>query len=82
MHDRGGLDHRIDLHSRMRRAGRRAADQQRLHHAAALHFGGDVDHLIEAWRDQAGQANHVDLLLLGRVENGSAGTMTPRSIIS
>ena len=54
----------------MGRAGRRPADQQRLDHAATLHLGGDIDHFVEARRDEAGETDHVHPLLFRRVENG------------
>jgi hypothetical protein len=44
-------------------AGRCAADQQRLLHAEALHFAGDVGHFFERRGDQAGQADDVHAML-------------------
>jgi hypothetical protein len=46
-----------------------AADQQRNVEPLALHFGGDMHHLVERGRDQAGQADDVDLLGLGNLED-------------
>ncbi len=51
------------------RAGGGAADQQRNVEALALHFGGDERHLVERGRDEAGEADDVDLLLLGLIED-------------
>ena len=53
----------MDLDRGMDAAGRRAADQQRNVEALALHLGGDMHHLVERRRDQAGEADDVDLLL-------------------
>jgi hypothetical protein len=54
-------------------AGRRAADQQRLLHAQALHFAGDVGHFFERRGDQAGQADDVDAMLERGLQDVVAG---------
>ena len=74
---------RADLDRGVDAAGRRAADEERHVEALALHLGGDVAHLVERRRDQAGEADDVDLPL-ARGLRGScvAGTMTPRSMTS
>ena len=59
----------MDLDRRMHAAGRRAADQQRNVEALALHFGGDMHHLVERGRDQAGKPDDVDIFLFGGLEN-------------
>ena len=46
-----------------------AADHQRNGEAQPLHFLGDMDHLVQRGRDEAGQADDVDLVLAGRIEN-------------
>ena len=53
----------MDLDRGVDAARRRAADQQGNVEALALHFGGDMNHLVERRRDEAGEADHVDLLL-------------------
>ncbi len=60
-----------DLDRGVQARGRRAADQQRDRHALALHLGGDVDHLVERWRDQPGQADQVGADLACRLEDPS-----------
>ncbi|MCY1223882.1 hypothetical protein D9M72_360220 [compost metagenome] len=60
---------RIDLDRRMDAAGRRAADQKRNVEAFALEFRGDMHHLVERRRDQAGKTDDIDLLLLGHFED-------------
>ena len=50
-------------------AGGGASDQQRNIKTLALHFGGEKGHLVERRRDEAGEADDVDLLLLRLVEN-------------
>ncbi len=65
------VDHRavvvaVDLHRRVGQAGSRAADQERLLQPQALHLPGDVAHLFQRRRNEAGQADDVDVLFLGR----------------
>ena len=48
---------------------RRSADQQRQLEPRALHLARDVDHLVERRRDQPREADDVDLLALGGVED-------------
>ena len=60
---------RRDLHGGVLARGRRAADQERQVEAAALHLVGDVHHLVERGRDQAGEADDVAVLVHRRVEN-------------
>ena len=50
-------------------AGGRSADQQRQLEAGPFHFAADVDHFVEAGRDQAGEADDIDVFLAGRFEN-------------
>ena len=57
----------------MGRTGRRPANEKRHGHLGALHLGGDIDHLIKAWGDEAGQADHVDLMGLGFFEDFLCG---------
>jgi hypothetical protein len=64
---------RRDLHCGVLLGRRGAADEERLLHAAALHLGGDVDHLVERGRDEAGQADDVHLVLLRCIEDLIAG---------
>ena len=71
--DHRALDSRRDLDRRVLGAGRGAADQQRHLEAFALHLLGDVDHLVERRRDQAGQADHVDACF-SRPSAGSSRT--------
>ena len=59
----------MDLHRRVHAAGRRAADQQRNVEALALHLGGHMHHLVERRRDQAGQADDVDLSVARRLQD-------------
>ena len=73
---------RRDLHGGVQLRRRRAADQQRHREAAALHLARHVHHLVERRRDQAGEADDVDLLGDGGVEDLSADTITPRSMTS
>src|SRR3546814_7856414 len=42
------------------RSRRRAADQQRQFEALTLHFLGHRHHLVQRWRDQAGQADRSE----------------------
>src|SRR3546814_8891477 len=51
------------------RSRRRAADQQRQFEALTLHFLGHRHHLVQRWRDQAGQADDVGLVFARGVEN-------------
>jgi hypothetical protein len=59
----------MDFHRRMGSAGGRAADHQRQLEALALHLGGDMAHLVERRRDQAGKPDDVGLLGLGGLQN-------------
>ena len=73
----------MDFHRGMDPARRRAADQQRNVETLALHLGGDMRHLVERGRDQAGEADGVDLLARARrARIFAAGAITPRSMIS
>ena len=72
------VDHRAgvvlgDLDRGVGGGGRRAADQQRHGEAGFLHLLGDVDHLVERGRDEAGQADHVGAEFLGFREDFVAG---------
>ena len=60
---------RLDLHRRVGPAGRRPADQQGDVKAAPLHLGGHEHHLVQRRGDQAGQADDVDLVRLGLIQN-------------
>ena len=60
---------RMDLHRRVHAAGGGAADQQRQVEALPLHLGGDVAHLVERRRDQAGEPDDVGVLLLRRLQD-------------
>ena len=60
---------RMDLHRRVHAARGRAADQQRHVEALPLHFGGDMAHLVERRRDQAGQPDDVGLLGRRRLQD-------------
>ena len=60
---------RLDLDRRMGPAGRRPADQQRNVEPAPLHFRGHEHHLVQRRRDQARQADDIDLVLDGGVED-------------
>ena len=53
----------------MRLAGRRAADQQRQGHAGALHLARDRHHLVERRGDEAGQADHVGVVVVGALQD-------------
>ena len=64
---------RRDLDRRVLGAGGRAADQQRHREPLALHLAGDVHHLVERRRDQARQADDVDLVLPRLVQDVLAG---------
>ena len=60
---------RVDLHRRVHAAGRRPADQEREVEALPLHLAGDMAHLVERRRDQAGQADNVGILRLGGLQD-------------
>jgi hypothetical protein len=53
----------------VRARGGRAADQQRDVQPQPLHFLGEMHHLVERGRDQAGQADQVGVVLARRVED-------------
>ena len=53
----------------MRLGGGRTANQQRQVKIAALHFLGDVHHLVQRRGDQAGQADNVALLVDGGLQD-------------
>ena len=59
----------MDLDRGVDAAGRRAADQQGNVEALALHLGGDMRHLVERGRDEAGKADGVGLSLARDGEN-------------
>ena len=80
--DRRLLVARGDFDRRVLGAGRRSADQQRQLEALPLHLPGDVDHLVQAGRDQPGQPDDVHLVLALRFQDLLAGTITPRSMTS
>ena len=63
---------RMDFDGRMHTARRRAADQQRQIEAFALHLRGDEAHFVERRRDEAGEADAVDLLGLRAFRGSSA----------
>jgi hypothetical protein len=72
------MDHRTgvmlgDLDGGVRGGGGGATDEQRHLESAALHFLGDVDHLVERRRDQTGQADDVRADLDRLVEDLVAG---------
>ncbi len=64
---------RGDLHGGVDAAGGGAADEERGGEALALHLLGDVDHLVEAGSDEAGEADDVHLLTLGGLEDFFSG---------
>ena len=71
----------MDLDGRVYAAGGGAADQQRQLEALPLVLGGDVAHLVERGRDQAGQPDEVGVFCaVSRIF--AAGTITPRSTTS
>ena len=47
----------------------RPADQERQLEAGTFHFAGDVGHFVEAGRDQAGEADDIDVFLAGCFED-------------
>ena len=61
----GGVDPQrgVDL------AGGRPADQQRHGHFRARHFFGHGDHLVQRGGDEAGQSDHVRLVLVRRLQD-------------
>ena len=70
--DMHGLAARVagmDLDRGVNAAGRRAADQQGNVETLALHLGGDMHHLVERGRDEAGKADGVGLALAGDGED-------------
>ena len=50
-------------------AGGRAADEKRDGKTLALHFAGDMRHLVQRRGDQAAEADHVHLLLAGGLQD-------------
>ena len=68
MEDGAGVG-RLDPERGVDAAGGSAADQQRHGHAGALHLGGDRDHLVERRGDEAGQADDVGVVLVGRLQD-------------
>ena len=58
-----------DLHRGVRLRGGRPADQERGAERGAFHFGGDQGHLPQRRRDQAGQADHVGVVVAGRLQD-------------
>ena len=67
--DDGALIGRVDPERGVRLARRRAADQQRSLEAQPLHLAGDGHHLVQRRRNQAGQADHVGIIVLGGLQN-------------
>ncbi len=59
----------VDLDRGVGARGGRTADEERDLEAQALHLRGEVDHLVQRRRDQAGQADDVGAVLLRRVED-------------
>ena len=59
----------FDLHGGVRAGGGGAADHQGDGEAQALHFLGDVDHLVQRGRDQPGESDDIDLMFAGGIEN-------------
>ena len=64
---------RGDLDGGVSAAGGGSADEERDFEALALHFLGDVDHLVERGGDEAAEADHVGLLGFGALEDLFAG---------
>jgi hypothetical protein len=50
-----------------------SADEQRQFETLALHLAGDVHHLVERWGDEAAEADHVDLVGFGALEDFFGG---------
>ena len=63
-------------------AGGGAADEQGDLEALTLHLSGYVDHLVERGRDEAAEADDVDIFLRARSRIFSLETMTPMSMTS
>ena len=68
VHHRAGIL-RIDFDRRVHRRGGGPADQQRYGEALPFHLLGHVDHLVQRWGDQPGQANHIRAVFPRGVEN-------------
>ena len=68
MDDAAGVFRR-NFHGGVGGARGRAADEERDREARAFHLFGNVDHLVEGRRDEAGEANDVDVELLRFREN-------------
>ena len=64
----------MDLDGGVNSARRGAANEQGHVEAFALKLGGDEAHFIQRRRDEAGQADDVDLLLARNVENLGGGS--------
>jgi hypothetical protein len=60
---------RVDLHGRVDAARGGAADEERDIEALALHLARHMHHLVEGGRDEPGQADDVDALLAGGLQN-------------
>ncbi|KAG5728913.1 hypothetical protein E4T56_gene8936, partial [Termitomyces sp. T112] len=60
---------RIDAQRGVNLRGGHPADEQRDRHPRALHFLGPGHHFVERRRDQAGQADDIDLFLLRRLDD-------------
>ena len=56
-----------DFHRRVLGAGRGPADQQRRRHPPPLHLAGDMDHLVQARRDQPTKPDQIGPALDGRL---------------
>ena len=69
IHRWAGLISRLNFHGRMGLGGCRPANQQRHLHTAALHLLADINHLVEARRNEAREANHIDIMLNRCVED-------------
>eukprot|EP00053_Salpingoeca_punica_P018065 m.175524 g.175524 ORF g.175524 m.175524 type:complete len:1311 (+) comp17350_c0_seq2:4566-8498(+) len=72
VHDRVAVALR-DLHGGVDLGRGGAADEQRDLHAGALHFLGDIDHLVERGSDEARETDDVGLVLDGGLEDLRAG---------
>ena len=64
---------RLNFHRCMGLGRCRPANEQRQLHAAPLHLLADINHLVEARRNETRQANHIDIMLNRGVENFIAG---------